>query len=261
MPSLFDLKGQVAVVTGGSRGIGRAICERLAEHGAKVVVSSRKKDACQEVVDAITAQGGMAMAMACNIGRKEELRALVDAARAAYGRVDILVCNAAVNPYFGPSQDIPDEAYDRIMNSNVRSNLWLCQMVIPEMAERGAGSVIIVSSIGGFRGSPRLGIYGVSKAADMQLVRALATEWGPRGVRVNAIAPGLVRTDFARALWEDPVNLRKRTRDTPLLRIGEPDEIAGAAVFLAARASGFMTGQTIVVDGGVLAGPPLVGEE
>jgi NAD(P)-dependent dehydrogenase (short-subunit alcohol dehydrogenase family) len=261
MPSLFDLKGQVAVVTGGSRGIGRAICERLAEHGAKVVVSSRKKDACQEVVDAITAQGGMAMAVACNIGRKEELRALVDAARAAYGRVDILVCNAAVNPYFGPSQDIPDEAYDRIMNSNVRSNLWLCQMVIPEMAERGAGSVIIVSSIGGFRGSPRLGIYGVSKAADMQLVRALATEWGPRGVRVNAIAPGLVRTDFARALWEDPVNLRKRTRDTPLLRIGEPDEIAGAAVFLAARASGFMTGQTIVVDGGVLAGPPLVGEE
>jgi NAD(P)-dependent dehydrogenase (short-subunit alcohol dehydrogenase family) len=261
MPSLFDLKGQVAIVTGGSRGIGRAICERLAEHGAKVVVSSRKKDACQEVVDAITAQGGTAMAVACNIGRKEELRALVDAARAAYGRVDILVCNAAVNPYFGPSQDIPDEAYDRIMNSNVRSNLWLCQMVIPEMAERGAGSVIIVSSIGGFRGSPRLGIYGVSKAADMQLARALATEWGPRGVRVNAIAPGLVRTDFARALWEDPVNLRKRTRDTPLLRIGEPDEIAGAAVFLAARASSFMTGQTIVVDGGVLAGPPLLSED
>jgi NAD(P)-dependent dehydrogenase (short-subunit alcohol dehydrogenase family) len=134
-------------------------------------------------------------------------------------------------------------------------------MVIPEMAERGAGSVIIVSSIGGFRGSPRLGIYGVSKAADMQLARALATEWGPRGVRVNAIAPGLVRTDFARALWEDPVNLRKRTRDTPLLRIGEPDEIAGAAVFLAARASSFMTGQTIVVDGGVLAGPPLLSED
>jgi NAD(P)-dependent dehydrogenase (short-subunit alcohol dehydrogenase family) len=261
MPSLFDLKGQVAIVTGGSRGIGRAICERLAEHGAKVVVSSRKKDACEEVVDAITAKGGTALAVACNIGRKEELQALVDAARAAWGRVDILVCNAAVNPYFGPSQDIPDEAYDRIMNSNVRSNLWLCQMVIPEMAERGAGSVIIVSSIGGFRGSPRLGIYGVSKAADMQLARALAVEWGPRGVRVNAIAPGLVRTDFARALWEDPVNLKKRTRDTPLLRIGEPDEIAGAAVFLAARASGFMTGQTIVVDGGVLAGPPLLSEE
>jgi len=258
--NLFDLSGKVAIVTGGSRGIGRAICERLAQHGAKVVVSSRKLDACQEVVDGISANGGTAMAVACNIGRKPELQALVEATIAAYGQVDVLVCNAAVNPYFGPSQDIPDEAYDRIMNSNVRSNLWLCQMSIPAMAERGEGSVIIVSSIGGFRGSPRLGIYGVSKAADMQLARALATEWGPHGVRVNAIAPGLVRTDFARTLWEDPVNLKKRTRDTPLLRIGEPDEIAGAAVFLASAAAGFMTGQSMVIDGGVLAGPPLVEE-
>jgi NAD(P)-dependent dehydrogenase (short-subunit alcohol dehydrogenase family) len=266
LKNLFDLTGKVAIVTGGSRGIGRAICERLAQHGARVVVSSRKLDACQEVVDGINARsstegGGTAMAMACNIGRKPELQALVDATIAAYGQVDILVCNAAVNPYFGPSQDIPDESYDRIMNSNVRSNLWLCQMTIPGMAARGAGSVIIVSSIGGFRGSPRLGIYGVSKAADMQLARALATEWGPSGVRVNAIAPGLVRTDFARALWEDPVNLKKRTRDTPLLRIGEPDEIAGAAVFLASAASGFMTGQSMVIDGGVLAGPPLLSDE
>ena len=260
MKNLFDLSGKVAIVTGGSRGIGRAICERLAQHGAKVVVSSRKLDACQEVVDGISANGGTAMAVACNIGRKPELQALVEATIAAYGQVDVLVCNAAVNPYFGPSQDIPDEAYDRIMNSNVRSNLWLCQMSIPAMAERGEGSVIIVSSIGGFRGSPRLGIYGVSKAADMQLARALATEWGPHGVRVNAIAPGLVRTDFARTLWEDPVNLKKRTRDTPLLRIGEPDEIAGAAVFLASAAAGFMTGQSMVIDGGVLAGPPLVEE-
>ena len=250
MASLFDLSGKVAIVTGGSRGIGRAICERLAEHGAKVVVSSRKLDACQEVVDSIAARGGTAMAVACNIARKEELRALVDATTAAWGQVDVLVCNAAVNPYFGPSQDIPDDAYDRIMNSNVRSNLWLCQMVLPGMAERGGGSAIIVSSIGGFRGSPRLGIYGVSKAADMQLARALEVEWGPRNVRVNAIAPGLVKTDFARALWEDPANLKKRTRDTPLLRIGEPDEIAGAAVFLASKASAFMTGQAIVVDGG-----------
>jgi NAD(P)-dependent dehydrogenase (short-subunit alcohol dehydrogenase family) len=259
--NLFDLTGKVAIVTGGSRGIGRAICERLAQHGAKVVVSSRKLDACQEVVDAIAGAGGTAMAIACNIGRKPELQALVDQTVAAYGQVDILVCNAAVNPYFGPTQDIPDDSYDRIMNSNVRSNLWLCQMAIPAMAERGAGSVIIVSSIGGFRGSARLGIYGVSKAADMQLARALAVEWGPKGVRVNAIAPGLVKTDFARALWEDPANLKKRTRDTPLLRIGEPDEIAGAAVFLASAASGFMTGQSMVIDGGVLAGPPVLDEE
>ncbi len=264
--SLFDLAGTVAVVTGGSRGIGRAICERLAEHGARVVVSSRKADACEEVVRAIQARGGEAMAVACNISRKEELRALVDAAHAAYGRIDTLVCNAAVNPYFGPAQDIPDDAYDRIMNANVRSNLWLCQMVLPGMAEpkrdgKGGGSAILVSSIGGFRGSATLGIYGVSKAADMQLARALAVEWGPRNVRVNCIAPGLVRTDFARALWEDPENLRRRTRDTPLARIGEPDEIAGAAVFLASPASAFMTGQTIVVDGGVLAGAPVVAAE
>ncbi len=266
MDNLFDLAGTVAVVTGGSRGIGRAICERLAQHGARVVVASRKLETCEEVAAAIRARGGEAMAVACNISRKEDLRALVDAALAAWGRIDTLVCNAAVNPYFGPSQDIPDDAYDRIMNANVRSNLWLCQMVLPGMAEpkgdgRRGGSAIIVSSIGGFRGSAALGIYGVSKAADMQLARALAVEWGPRGVRVNAIAPGLVRTDFARALWEDPANLRKRTRDTPLLRIGEPDEIAGAAVFLAAPASAFMTGQTIVVDGGVLAGSPSAAEE
>lgn len=256
MDNLFDLSGRVAVVTGGSRGIGRAICLRLAQHGAKVVVSSRKLDACQVVVDEIVAAGGTAMAHAASISRKEELQGLVDATVAAWGQIDVLVCNAALNPYFGPSQAIPDDAYDRIMNGNVRSNLWLSQMVAPAMAERGDGSVIFISSIGGFRGSPMLGIYGVSKAADMQLARALAVEWGPSGVRVNAIAPGLVRTDFARALWEDPANLKRRTRDSPLQRIGEPDEIAGAAVFLASRAAGFMTGQTIVIDGGVLAGPP-----
>ena len=256
MKNLFDITGKVAIVTGGSRGIGRAICIRLAQHGAKVVVSSRKLEACQVVVDEIVAAGGVAMAHAASISRKEELQALVNATVAAWGPVDILVCNAALNPYFGPSENIPDDAYDRIMNGNVRSNLWLSNMVLPKMGERGSGSVIFVSSIGGFRGSATLGIYGVSKAADMQLARALAVEWGPRGVRVNSIAPGLVKTDFARALWEDPANLKKRTRDTPLHRIGEPDEIAGAAVFLASPASGFMTGQTVVVDGGVLAGPP-----
>ena len=200
MDNLFDLTGRTVIVTGGSRGIGRAISLRLAQHGAKVVVSSRKLDACQAVVDEITAAGGTAMAHAASISRKEELQGLVDATIAAWGRIDIMVCNAALNPYFGPSQDIPDDSYDRIMNGNVRSNLWLSQMTIPAMAARGEGTVIFVSSIGGFRGSPTLGIYGVSKAADMQLARALAVEWGPKGVRVNSIAPGLVRTDFARAL-------------------------------------------------------------
>ncbi len=256
MSDLFDLRGRVVIVTGSSRGIGRAIAERMAEHGARVVVSSRKQDACEEVAAGIRARGGEALVIPCNIGRKEELQALVDRTLAEWGHIDTLVCNAAVNPYFGPAMDIPDDAWDRIMASNIRSNHWLCTMVLPGMAARGEGAVIVVSSIAGLRGTATLGAYGISKAADMQLVRNLAVEWGPRGIRANCIAPGLVRTDFARALWEDPDNLARRTRDTPLKRIGEPDEIAGAAIFLAAPAGRFMTGQTIVIDGGVLAGPP-----
>ncbi len=256
MDNLFDLTGQVAVVTGSSRGIGRAIAERMAQHGARVVVSSRSAEACEPVAAAIRAAGGEAMAVACNIGRKGECQALVEQAVAAWGQVDAMVCNAAVNPHFGPMQTISDDAWDRIMGSNIRSNLWLANLVAPGMAERGGGTITIVSSIAGLRGTPTLGAYAVSKAADMQLVRNLAVEWGPRGIRANAIAPGLVRTDFARALWEDEANLRRRTADTPLGRIGEPDEIAGAAVFLAAAAGRFMTGQTIVIDGGVTAGSP-----
>ncbi len=261
MGSLFDLAGKVAVVTGSSRGIGRAIAERLAQHGARVVVSSRKAGPCEEVAAEIRAKGGEALVQTCNIGRKDELQALVDATMSAWGGIDILVCNAAVNPHFGPSLTMPDDAWDRIMASNVRSNFWLCNMVLPGMAERGGGSVVIVSSIAGLRGSTMLGAYGVSKAADMALARNLAVEWGPRNIRANCIAPGLVRTDFARALWEDPATLAKRTRDTPLGRIGEPDEIAGAAVFLASSAGSFMTGQTIVIDGGVLAGSPAINAE
>ena len=258
MSPLFDLAGKVAVVTGSSRGIGRAIAERLAEHGAKVVVSSRKPDACEQVAGGIRDRGGEARVIPCHIGRKEELQALVDQTAAHWGGIDVLVCNAAVNPYFGPAAGIPDDAYDRIMNTNVRSNFWLCNMVLPGMASRGGGSIIVVSSIAGLRGTPTLAVYGLSKAADVQLVRNVAVEWGRHGVRANCIAPGLVRTDFARALWEDPENLKRRTRDTPLQRIGEPDEIAGAAVFLAAPAGSFMTGQTIVIDGGVTAGSAAV---
>lgn len=257
MPDLFDLRGLVALITGSSRGIGRAIAERMAEHGARVVVSSRKQGACEAVAAGIRERGGEALVVPCNIGRKDELQRLVDHTLAEWGRIDALVCNAAVNPYFGPAAGIPDDAWDRIMASNIRSTHWLCSMVVPGMAERGGGSVIIISSIAGLRGNAKLGAYGISKAADMQLARNLAVEWGPRGIRANCIAPGLVRTDFARALWEDPDNLRRRTRDTPLDRIGEPDEIAGAAVFLAAPAGRFMTGQTMVIDGGVLAGSPV----
>ncbi len=249
--SLFDLSGKVALITGSSKGIGRAIAVRMAEHGARVVVSSRKAEACQAVAADISGAGGTAFVRPANISRKEELQGLVDDTLAHWGGVDILVCNAAVNPYYGPSIDCPDEAFDRIMGSNVRSNFWLCNMVLPRMAERGGGAVIVISSIAGLRGTPVIGAYGISKAADAALVRNLAVEWGGRNVRANCIAPGLVRTDFAGALWEDPEVLRRRVKDSPLPRIGEPDEIAGAAVFLASPAGFFTTGQTFVIDGGV----------
>jgi NAD(P)-dependent dehydrogenase (short-subunit alcohol dehydrogenase family) len=252
--SLFDLTGNVAIVTGSSRGIGRAIAERLAEHGAKVVVSSRKLDACDEVVQAIRSKGGEAFAHACNISRKEDLQGLVNATIQKWGGVDTLVCNAAVNPYYGPAINMSDEAYDKIMAANVRSNFWLSNMVLPQMAERGGGSIIIVSSVAGLLGTPVIGVYGVSKAADMALARNICVEWGPKNVRANCIAPGLVRTDFARALWENPETYQKTVSIYPLRRIGEPDEIAGAAVFLAAKSGSFMTGQTIVIDGGGMVG-------
>ncbi len=254
MSSLFDLTGKIAVVTGSSKGIGRAIAERLAEHGAKVVVSSRKTDACEAVAKDIRDKGGEAAVIGCHIARKEELRSLVGQTVSLWGGIDVLVCNAAVNPYLGPSAGASDEVYERVMGANVRSNWWLSNMALPQMAERGGGSVIIVSSIGGLLGSAQLGLYAISKAADMQLARNIAVEWGPRNIRANAIAPGLVRTDFARALWENPELYRRRTRHTPLQRIGEPDEIAGAAVFLASPAGSFITGQTIVIDGGTTAG-------
>jgi len=252
--SLFDLKGKVVVVTGASRGIGEAIAHRVAEHGGKVVVTSRKLDACETVVAAIKEKGGEAFAHACNIGRKEDLQNLVDTTIKKWGRIDVLICNAAVNPYFGPSIDMPDDAYDKVMNSNVRSNFWLCNMVLPQMAERGGGSIIVISSIAGLLGSPSLGVYGISKAADMALVRNIAVEWGPKNIRANCIAPGLVRTVFAKALWENPETYAHTVKAYPLRRIGEPDEIAGAAVFLASPSGSFMTGQTIVIDGGGVIG-------
>lgn len=250
---LFDLSGKVALVTGSTKGIGEAIVRRLAEHGANVVVSSRKADACERVAKAINDERGRKAAapIPCNINYKEQIEHLVRQTHAKWGKIDVLVCNAAINPYFGPQMEISDEAFDKIMGANVRSNHWLCQQVLPEMAQRNDGSIIIVSSIGGMKGSTVIGAYCISKAADFQLARNIAVEYGPHNVRANCIAPGLIQTDFARALWEDPGRLEYSTRNTPLRRIGQPDEIAGAAVFLASRAGAFMTGQAIVVDGGV----------
>ena len=250
MSELFGLKGKVALITGSSRGIGRAIAERMAEAGARVVISSRKQEACDEVVSAIRAAGGEAVAIPCNISYKEELEKLVARTTEAFGQIDILVCNAAVNPFYGTTQEIPDSAFEKILDCNIRSNHWLCQMVIPGMAERRDGAVIIVSSIGGLKGSSSLGTYGLTKAADMALARNLAVEWGPRNVRVNCIAPGIIRTDFARALWENPETYSRAVERYPLRRIGEPDEVAGTAIFLASPAGNFITGQTIVIDGG-----------
>lgn len=248
--SLFDLSGKVAIITGSTKGIGKAIAERMAEQGASVVISSRNQDVCDDVAADIVARGGRAIGVPCNINYKEQLESLVEKTNSAFGDIDILVCNAALNPYFGPSQEIPDEAFDKVMHANIGSVHRLCQLVIPNMKNLGGGSVVIISSIGGLKGSGSLGAYAISKAADMQMARNLAVEWGPDNIRVNCIAPGLVRTDFARALWEDPNIYKSTVANYPLRRIGEPDEIAGAAVFLTSSAGSFTTGQTLVIDGG-----------
>ena len=251
MPELFDLTGKVAVITGSSKGIGRAIAERMAEHGAKVVISSRKADACEEVAAAINAaHPGAAIAVPANISAKEDLQRLVDEARKAFGKIDILVCNAASNPYYGPMSGISDEAFRKILDNNIISNNWLINMVAPEMKERKDGAIVIISSIGGLRGTGVIGAYAISKAADMQMARNLAQELSPSNIRINCVAPGLVKTDFARALWDTPEAERRSSIGTPLRRLGEPDDIAGAAVLLGSRAGSWMTGQTIVVDGG-----------
>jgi len=251
--SQFDLTGKVAIITGSSKGIGKASAFELAEHGARVVISSRKQDACDAVAAEINGKygDGSAIAIAANISDKAGLQHLVDETRRAFGQIDVLVCNAASNPYYGPQEGIADDQFRKILDNNIVSNHWLITMVAPEMRARRSGSIIIVSSIGGLRGSTMIGAYCISKAADMQLARNLAHEYGPDNVRVNCVAPGLIKTDFARALWEDPERQKAANSSVPLRRIGEPHEIAGAVVYLAAPASSFMTGQTIVVDGGV----------
>jgi NAD(P)-dependent dehydrogenase (short-subunit alcohol dehydrogenase family) len=251
MGQLFDLTGKVAVITGSSRGIGKAIAERMAEHGAKVVISSRKAGPCEEVAAEINAKSpGHAIAVPANISSKEDLQRLVDETRKAFGKIDIVVCNAASNPYYGSQLEISDDAFRKILDNNIVANNWLISMVAPEMRERRDGAVVIVSSIGGLRGSTVIGAYCISKAADMQLARNLAQELGPDNIRVNCIAPGLVKTDFARALWDTPEGEKRASSGTPLRRLGEPDDIAGAAVFLASKAGSWMTGQTVVIDGG-----------
>jgi NAD(P)-dependent dehydrogenase (short-subunit alcohol dehydrogenase family) len=249
--TLFDLAGKVALITGSTRGIGKSIAQELARAGAKVALSSRKAEACEEASREFNAEELEHLAMPCNVSRKEDLQALVDATLARWGRIDIVVANAATNPYYGPLTGVPDEAFDKIFTNNVKSVLWLAGMTLPGMASNGAGSFIVVGSIGGLIANTVIGAYGMSKAADHHLVRNLAAEWGPKNVRVNAIAPGLIKTEFARALWEDDKRRSEREAATPLRRLGEPRDIGGIAVFLASDAAAFITGQVIVADGGV----------
>ncbi len=248
---MFDLTGKVAIITGSSKGIGKSIAEQMAKQGAKVVISSRKAPACEEVAESIRKAGGKAVAIPANISEKAQLEALVDKTHQHFGPIDILVCNAASNPYYGPTANMPDDAFDKIMRNNILSNIWLANLCAPDMKAKKDGAIIVVSSIGGIRGTAILGAYGISKAADMALVRNLAIELGPHNIRVNTIAPGLVKTDFAKALWEDEKLLENRLERSPLKRIGVPDDIGGIAVMLASRAGAFLTGQVIVVDGGV----------
>lgn len=250
--TLFDMSNKVAVVTGSTKGIGRAIAERMVEHGAKVVISSRKQYLCNQVCEEINDRfgEGSAIAVAANISNKDDLRNLVDEANRVFGKIDVLVCNAASNPYHGSLAEISDEQFNKILGNNIVANNWLVAMVAPQMIERRDGAIVIISSNAGFRGNTVIGAYAISKAADMQLARNLACEYGQHNIRVNCIAPGLIKTDFAKALWDDPENLSASNARRPLQRIGTPDEIAGAAVFLGSAAGNFMTGQVMVIDGG-----------
>ena len=249
---LFDLSGKRALITGSTKGIGEAIAKRFAEHGAKVVISSRKEDMCINIRDEINNKfPDSAISIPCNINEKKELENLVNKTNSSFGGIDILVCNAALNPFFGSSMDIPDDAFDKILSANIKSNHWLSNMVLPQMIERKEGSIIVISSIGGLKGSEMLGAYSISKAADMQLVRNIAVEQGPNNIRANCISPGIIKTKFAKALWDNPEILKNTTSKAPLRRIGAPDEVAGAAIFLASDAGSFTTGQNIVIDGGV----------
>jgi len=256
MKSLFSLEGQVAIVTGSSRGIGRAIALSMASFGAAVVISSRKLGPCEDVRDEIIAAGGKAIALTCNTGRKEDLENLLKTTVETYGRLDAVVANVAVNPHYGPLSTIGDDAWDKIMAVNIKSNLWLANMALPEIAKQGGGSFTIISSIGALGGNTAIPAYNISKLADVALVKNLAVEWGPKNIRVNAILPGLVRTDFAKALWENPATLAATLRNTPLGRIGEIDDLGPVGAFLAMPAGAYITGQSIVVDGGATTGSP-----
>ena len=254
IPSPFDLTGRIALVTGASKGMGRAIAAIFAQAGARVIVSSRKQADCDRVAQEIGPSEGHCIGIASDIGDSESLKALVAAAQEKVGRPDILVGNAAGEAPLGPLDAVTPEVFDDAMISNVRNNLLLAKLVVPDMIARRYGSIIIMSSIVGSRGRAGMGVYSTTKAAVNQLVRNMAVEWGPHQVRTNAIAPTVVRTDFSRALWESPEGMARAIARVPMGRVGEPDDVAGLALLLASPAGAFINGQVIGVDGGASAG-------
>lgn len=258
IPPLFDLSGKVAVVTGASRGIGESIAQQLAAHGAKVVVSSRKADACNAVVADIKAnwvQGeGDAMTITCNVSEPDQCHALIDRTIEAWGRVDILVCNAASSVHKGPIEDAEDWMFGKMFDANIRGVLWLTDRACPDMVSRKDGSIIIIGSAGGLRGSSDMGIYAVTKAADMQIARNLAVTWGKDNIRANCVAPSLVPTEMADVLVQDPKRQQTMEWTYPMQRFGTVEEVSGVVVALAGSAGAWTSGQTIVIDGGMMAG-------
>ena len=250
--SLFNLKNKSVLITGSSKGIGKAIAYQCAEHGARVIISSRKLDICEQTADEINTKLGseVAYAIPANISDDDQLENLVNETRKKIEKIDVLICNAATNPFMGSMLDMPIEKFDKVMHNNIRSNQILCNLVLPEMISKEDGSIIIISSIAAIKGSPILGAYNISKAADVMIVKNIAAEFGHKNIRANSIAPGLIKTDFAKALWENPDILKTVLSSTPMQRIGVPDEIAGVAVMLASDAGNYINGQTIVVDGG-----------
>ena len=250
--SLFNLKNKSILITGSSKGIGKAIAYQCAEHGAKVIISSRKLDICEQTAEEINTKLGtkFAYAIPANISDDNQIENLVNETRKKIGKIDVLICNAATNPFMGSMLDMPIEKFDKVMHNNIRSNQILCNLVLPEMISKEDGSIIIISSIAAIKGSPILGAYNISKAADVMIVKNIAAEFGHKNIRANSIAPGLIKTDFAKALWENPDILKTVLSSTPMQRIGVPDEIAGVAVMLASKAGNYINGQTIVVDGG-----------
>ena len=235
-----------------SKGIGKSIAFHAADHGAQVIISSRKIDACKETANEINEHCGaeVAFPIQANIAHEAELNNLVDQTNKLLGKIDVLICNAATNPFMGSMADIPSDAFDKVMNNNIKANHILTNLVTPQMIERKDGVIIIISSVGGTIGSNLIGTYNISKAADIQMVKNIAVEYGHHNIRANTVAPGLIRTDFARGLWENPVIHEQYTKTHPMRRIGEPEEVAGAVIMLASNAGKYINGQTIIVDGG-----------